>query len=57
MTLYEIAERYPVSVSALKRHIASGRLQAVRIGRKYHVTVPALKAWLSRPLEPVRRAS
>ena len=47
-TLEDIAKTYGVSVRSLLRYIAAGDLKAVRFGRKYHVTVTALREFFRR---------
>jgi len=45
-TLEQIADAYSVSVRSLQRYIAAGELRVVRIGRKYGVTLAALREFL-----------
>jgi len=47
LTLQEIADAYNVSNRSLLRYIADGKLRAVRFGRKYLVTIAALREFLN----------
>lgn len=47
-TLRELAATYKLSVRTLLRHIESGELEALKIGRSYRVTRAQLAAWLER---------
>ena len=44
----EVASRLGISVSAVRREIDGGRLQAYRIGRSVTVSLSAIKAFLQR---------
>ena len=48
ITLEQISEAYDVSTRSLLRYIAGGELRAVRFGRRYMVTLAALKEFLGR---------
>lgn len=46
MIVAEVAERAGVSVRTVRGHLASGRLKGQKIGRDWHVTEAACRAWL-----------
>lgn len=48
VSLEELAETYGVSERSLRRYIQRGELAAKRLGRRYVVTVEAVRAWLKQ---------
>lgn len=54
LTLQEVAERLRVSVSTVRRLVASGQIRVVKVGRKPLVTSRELEAYLAAA---VRRAA
>ena len=48
MTVQEIADRCRVHPATIRRHIAAGRLKAVRIGRRVRVKAEDLERYLSQ---------
>lgn len=62
VTLDEVAATYGVGKRSLLRYVATGELNATRFGRKYVVTITALRAFLAsnrttQPSAPVVRRS
>ena len=47
LTVEQVSRKYKISDRTLKRHIAAGRLRAVRVGRRYCVTVSNLKRYFN----------
>ena len=46
LTVIEVAEYLKTSKQQVRKMIASGELEAVKVGREYRVPLDALAAWL-----------
>ena len=52
LTLEEVADILRVKKSTVKRYIALGNLEAVRVGGRYRVRQEALERYIARNIKP-----